>query len=105
MKAVFYRQDFVSTTQTTIALFWMFVLPGYALTHYWRQRMDFGERVVIGIAMAAGITAVASYYLGLTGFPMKLHGIVLPIAMLLFSAAIFLNGKGRQQKQDKSDSN
>ena len=82
IKIVFYKQDIVTTTRTALALFWMFVLPGYALLYYWKDRLDFGERIVIGIATAAAVIAIASYYMGLLGLPVSLHGIVLPVVML-----------------------
>src|SRR3989338_2222601 len=85
LKIVFYRQDIATTTRTALSLFWMFSLPGYALMHYWKERMDFGERIVIGTAAAAAVTAIASYYLGLIGLQVKYHGIILPAAMLAVS--------------------
>ena len=88
LKIVFYRQDVITTTRTALALFWMFVLPGYALLYYWKDKINLGERVVIGIAVAAGVMAIASYYLGLIGLQVKYHGIVLPVAMLLVASVI-----------------
>jgi len=49
---------------------------------YWKDKLDFAERIVVGSAMAAGIIAISSYYLGLVGFNLKYHGIVLPLLML-----------------------
>ncbi len=83
MKIVFYRQDFITTTRTALSLFWMLTLPGYALLYYWKEKLGFMERIVIGTAAGAAVTAIASYYLGIAGLHVKYHGIVLPIAMLV----------------------
>jgi len=93
IKLVFYKQDIFTTTRTALSLFWMFALPGYALMYYWKERMDFGERIVIGTAAAAAVTAIASYYLGLVGLHVKYHGIILPLAMLAVAAIIMKRKK------------
>jgi len=93
MKLVFFRQDFLTTTRTAIALFWMFVLPGYAILYYWKDKIDFAERVVVGVALAAGFIAITSYYLGLAGVHIKYHGIILPLAMLGIAAIILMKKK------------
>ncbi|MBI2664070.1 hypothetical protein HYX10_01870 [Candidatus Woesearchaeota archaeon] len=108
MKIVFYKQDIVSTTRTALALFWMFALPGYVLLHYWRSRLEFGERIVIGTAAAAAVNATASYYLGLIGIPVAAHGIILPAAMLALGGLLMrqqLFGKRKQQQDNKSSDN
>ncbi len=88
MKIVFYRQDTVTTTRTALSLFWMLTLPGYALLYYWKEKLSFAERIVIGTAAGAAVTAIASYYLGLLGVHVKYHGTILPIAMLVAAAII-----------------
>lgn len=88
MKSVFYRQDFITTTRTAMSLFWMLTLPGYALLCYWKEKLGFMERIVVGTAAGAAVTAIASYYLGLLGLHVKYHGIALPVAMLIAAAVI-----------------
>ncbi len=88
MKIVFYRQDFIATTRTALSLFWMLTLPGYALLNYWKEKLGFMERIVIGTAAGAAVTAIASYYLGIAGLHVKYHWIVLPIAMLIVAALV-----------------
>jgi len=85
-KVVFYREGIISTSRTALALFWILILPGYALMHYWKKRLEFTERIVIGTAVAAAIIAVASYYLGLVGLHVKYQVVVLPLAMLAVAA-------------------
>lgn len=93
MKLVFYRQDFIATTRAALSLFWMLTLPGYTLLYYWKEKLGFAERIVIGTAAGAAVTAVASYYLGIAGLHVKYHGIVLPAAMLTVAALIIKRKK------------
>ena len=93
IKIAFFREDIITTTRTALALFWMFALPGYALLYYWKDRLDFGERIVIGTATAAAIMAISSYYTGLLGLPVRLHGIVLPVVMLAVAYLIMKRKK------------
>lgn len=93
LKIVFYRQDIVTTTRTALALTWLFVLPGYALMFYWKEKLDFAERIVIGTAAAAAVISITSYYVGLLGLHVKYHGIVLPVAMLVAAAVILKRKK------------
>lgn len=88
VKIAFYRQDFITTARTAAALWWMLALPGYALLYYWREKLGFTERAVIGTAAAAAVSAIASYYLGLLGLHVKYHAIVLPLAMIAVGIAV-----------------
>ncbi|MBI2136964.1 hypothetical protein HYU12_00420 [Candidatus Woesearchaeota archaeon] len=83
MKIAFYKQDIATTTRTALALIWMAILPGYAIMHYWKEKLDFTERIAIGSAAALGITAVTSYYLGLAGLHLKYQTALTPLAMLI----------------------
>jgi uncharacterized membrane protein len=87
LKLAFYRQDITATTRAAFALWWMFTLPGYALLYYWREKLELAERIVLGTAAAAAVTAIASYYLGLLGLHVKYHAIVLPVAMIAVGIA------------------
>ncbi len=86
LKIAFYRQDFIATTRAALSIFWMMTLPGYALLYYWKEKLGFAERIVIGTAAGAAVTAIASYYLGIAGLHVKYHGIALPVAMLIVAA-------------------
>ncbi len=93
MKIVFYKQDIAATTRTALSLFWMLTLPGYALLCYWKEKLGFMERIIVGTAAAAAVTAIASYYLGALGLHVKYHGIVLPVAMILAGVALGMRKK------------
>lgn len=88
MKIIFYRDDFISTTRLGLSLFWLFVLPGYAILYYWKDKIIFAERIAVGAVLAAGFMAISSYYLGLAGVHIKYHGIILPVIMLIIAAIL-----------------
>ena len=50
---------------------------------YLREKIDFIERFIIGIALAAGMIGIISYYVGLMGLNVKYHAIVLPLFLIL----------------------
>jgi len=82
LKIAFFRENFLSVLRTSASLFWIFALPGYFIMGYWSSRIGFMERLVIGIIVAAGITGIMSYYLGLIGLHIKYHSVLLPILLI-----------------------
>lgn len=82
-KIVFYKENFIVLVRYVLSLFWLFVLPGYAIMLYWMERLDFLERVIAGIALSAAITGISSYYIGLLGLNIKYHAVLLPLAVIL----------------------
>jgi hypothetical protein len=76
----FQKSSLAEVLRTTASLYWMFVLPGYALALCSRQ--GFVERLIIGIAIQAAVFGLASYYAGLLGWHVAMHGWVLPLASI-----------------------
>ena len=87
-KIVFFKENIIVLFRMVLSLFWLFVLPGYFLMLYWREKLEFIERFIIGIALAAAIIGIFSYYLGLIGLNIKYHTIVLPLILILFGVII-----------------
>lgn len=73
--------------RTAAALYWMFVLPGYALSLCSKQ--GFVERFIIGVSVQAGVIGLASYYAGLLGWHVASHGIVLPIFSIIIGIILW----------------
>jgi uncharacterized membrane protein len=98
-KIVFYKESILVILKTTLSLYWLFVLPGFALMYYWEKKLGFAERFVIGIFIQAAIVGIMSYYLGLLGLHVKYSGIVIPVLSLAvgFYVMFFL-----KEKVDKS---
>jgi len=92
-KIVFYKEDSFVVIRNIMSIFWLFVLPGYAIMLYWKEKLEFLERIVVGIALSAAIIGILSYYLGLFGLNMKYHAVLLPFAMMLIGIIVLLNKK------------
>lgn len=104
IKAAYYKESVILVIRTATALFWLFILPGYALTLYWRQKLDFIERIVIGTVALMALSGLISYYLGLIGLKIQNQTFLLPLAITAVSFLAGLRswaGKGpvRQQEQ------
>ncbi len=80
-KIVFFKENFIIVLRVVLSLFWLFAVPGYVLMLYW-SNLEFMERLIIGIALAAGINGIFSYYIGLMGLNIKYHTALLPLAMI-----------------------
>jgi len=87
-KIAFFKENLIVLFRNVLSLFWLFVLPGYFLMLYWKEKLEFVERFIIGIALAAAIIGIFSYYLGLIGLNIKYHTIVLPLILILFGIII-----------------
>ncbi len=84
---IFYKEIFLVKLSAVFSFFWLFILPGYAIMLYWNEKLEFIERFIIGIAAAAAVTGISSYYLGLLGLNLKYNIYLLPIILIV--AGIF----------------
>jgi hypothetical protein len=87
---VFFRENFLVVLRAVFSLFWIFLIPGFSIMYHWREKIDFFERIAIGIAASAGLIGISSYYIGLIGMDIKYHGIVLPAAILVINFSILI---------------
>ena len=91
LKAVYFKEDILVVLRLLLSLFWLFILPGYFFMLYWGEKLDFTERIIVGIGAAAALIGIFSYYAGLIGLDMKYHTILLPLAMII--AGIIMSSK------------
>ena len=78
-KIVYFKESFVVLLKIVASLFWLFVIPGYFAMLFWKEKLEFAERFVIGVLVSAAIIGIFSYYIGLIGLNIKYHAFVLPI--------------------------
>ena len=88
-KVAFYKENILVLLKTVGSLFWLFVIPGYALMYYWHDTFNFFIRILIGIGLSAALTGILSYYFGVFVLPIKYHGIILPIILII--VGVFIN--------------
>jgi len=87
-KIIFFKESIANVLRTVLSLFWLFALPGYFLMLYWREKLQFAERFVIGTALALAINGILSYYFGLIGLNISLHIFLLPVILILIGIII-----------------
>ena len=89
-KIAFFKESIIVLLRIILSLFWLFALPGYFIMFYWKEKLEFLERFIIGIGLSAAIIGIFSYYLGLIGLNIKYHTILLPIIMIFIGIIINL---------------
>ena len=103
-KIAYYKENFIVVARASASLFWLFILPGYSIMLYWKQKLGFTERIVIGTAAAMAVAGLASYYLGLAGLKLQNQTFLLPFAIIVISCAAALlswERKGQEQLQEQ----
>ena len=101
MKIAYYKEGIVEVIRVSASLFWLFVIPGYAMTLYWKEYLGFIERAIVGTVAAISISSITSYYLGLLGLKLQNQTILLPLAIIVlsFAACLKLWARKNLQKQ------
>lgn len=105
MKAAYSGESTAVVAKTTASLFWLFVIPGYAVTLYWREKLGAIERLAAGTIAAMAATGILSYYLGIAGLKIQNQTIILPAAIIAASLAVCLKpwaGKSRQTQKEQT---
>ena len=92
-KAIFFKEGLATALRLVLSIFWLFVLPGYFIMLYWNEKLEFIERAVIGVALAAGVTGIFSYYFGLIGLNIRYHFALLPLAIIIAGFIFAANKK------------
>ena len=92
-KVIFLPEDFFIVLRTVAAIFWVLVVPGFAVMLYWRKELKFYERLVIGIGIGTVLVGLLSYYTGLMGLHVKYHAILLPLAIIIAGLVLAISRK------------
>lgn len=82
-KIIYFKESFIVLLKIVASLFWLFAVPGYFAMIYWKEKLEFAERFVIGILLSAAIMGIFSYYFGLMGLNMRYHGFILPPVIII----------------------
>jgi len=92
-KIAFFNENIFSVLRIVLSIFWLFILPGYFIMLYWKEKLGFIERIVVGILIAAAIIGIFSYYISLAGINLKYHAFLLPSILILTGIVINLRRK------------
>ncbi|MEK6837330.1 MAG: hypothetical protein AABX69_01650 [Nanoarchaeota archaeon] len=99
VKIAYSKEGIVDVLRVSASLFWLFIVPGYFLTLYWKESLGFMERTVLGSVAAIAIVGITSYYLGLAGLKLQNQTILLPLAITAFSLAACLKSWERKNRR------
>lgn len=83
----FQKSSFVEILRTTASIYWMFVIPGYALVLC--SKKGFAERFIIGLSVQTAVFGLVSYYAGLLGWHVATHGIILPLFSIIVGIVLW----------------
>lgn len=83
---VFFMENFLVVIRTVSVLFWIFVIPGFAITYLWK--LNFIERFALSVAISSALMGITSYYLGLAGLHVTISSIVLPVVYLVIGIIV-----------------
>ncbi len=83
----FQKSGFGEILRTTAGIYWMFVIPGYALSLC--SKKGFMERFIIGLSVQAAVFGLAGYYAGLLGWHAATHGFVLPLISIIVGIVLW----------------
>ncbi|MFH0979310.1 MAG: hypothetical protein V1837_08505 [Candidatus Woesearchaeota archaeon] len=92
-KIVFFLENFFVVLRLVASLFWLFVLPGYAIMLYWNESLDLPKRLLLGFALSAAVLGISSYYLGILGLHIRYHLFVIPTAMIILGIVLEVKKK------------
>ncbi len=82
-KIIFVSESFLVVLRTVMSIFWLILLPGFSITFCWREKLEFYERLIIGIAISTSLIGLLSYHLGLIGLHIKFHTLFLPLVLII----------------------
>ena len=97
-----YRDEsIIVVARTAAAIYWLFIIPGYAVMFHWGAHLGFIERIVAGTVAAMVVVGVASYYLGLMGLKLQNQTLILPAAVIVISFALAARFSARKSQQQQ----
>ena len=101
-KIIFYRQDIITTTKTGVAVFWLFVLPGFMLMRCLKEKADFATRIIAGTALGIAVVGVIGYNLGaILGISFAVQAAALPALCIVLGFLPELKKKGKRNSQNQ----
>ena len=79
LRLAFWKESLLNAIKISLALYWIFAVPGYFAMLRWKDKLGFAERFVAGTVMSAAVIGILSYYAGIMGFNVNYHKYTLPL--------------------------
>lgn len=102
LKMVFYKQDTLTVIRIALSLFWLFVIPGFTLMYYWKEKLDFLTRLIAGTILGIAVTGVLGYNLGILGINLTIQTIILPVLCIAFGLFLASKKNSNRNSQNKN---
>jgi len=93
-KIIFYNTDIFVVLRVLLAIYWILILPGLAVSTITPMASTIA-RFVIGVPISAALLGTTAYYLGLLGVNIKYSAIYLPMAVMLLVLLVRVVAKGK----------
>ena len=82
LKAAFYQEPLLSVIRIVASLYWLFLLPGMALSYFFFRDVTAVERIIISFIMGAACVGLILYFSGLLGVNLKYMSWLGPILVI-----------------------
>ncbi|MEM4260274.1 MAG: hypothetical protein QXG00_03485 [Candidatus Woesearchaeota archaeon] len=89
-KIIYFKENLIELFKITLGLFWLFIIPGYAIMLYWAKNLEFLERLIIGSIASMALIGTLSYFSGLFGLHLIYHGFVFPALFIILGILLAL---------------
>lgn len=89
LKIILFKEGILVLMRLTLSIMWMFVIPGYLLLLFSRERLSLPVRLVIGTCTAIAAFGLLSYYLGILGIHVQSHPFIIPPAIIALGMGLF----------------
>ena len=81
-KLIFHQENLLVVIKGVAAIFYLFILPGFAVLLYWKEKISYFERLIMALPLGAAITGSFGFLLGLVGIKMGIQIWLVPIVCL-----------------------
>ena len=98
---VFNKGSLGTNITAAASVYWLFILPGFAIMYWWQESLDFVERVIIGSVIGFAVIGVGGYYIGLLGIHTRFHSLILPPIMILIGLIGLKRARKRARAEEK----
>jgi|TARA_B100002003_G_C13719308_1_gene360265 hypothetical protein len=88
MKIILKNETLFTIIKVVLTYTWAFILPGFILLYYWKDKFSFLEQIIVGSGIGLSLVGTISYYAGLLGANVNYHFLWLPLLLNLISCYI-----------------
>lgn len=99
LQIVFYKESLGTIIKIALALYYLYIIPGFCVMLYWQHRLDFIERFIVGTMAGLGLIAILSYFTGMFGISIIYHNYIFPPIIIVVGLALYVMRDHKEEKQ------